>query len=183
LPGEAAVGFSRFLGRRGLISMTGTIDRDRSLGLNGGARWMASPALALLAGFAYRPEDESPAVRPGAGIEIGVGSLAVGYAFAPASDAPATHHVSLRFVKGTTEPRLEAGEPQASPSAWAVWGGTHRTEAGAAAEVHALEVQDVRGAVIIPHEDGTFRVRIAGHLKENEARELASLLHADALPE
>ncbi len=215
LPAEAAIGVTRSILGSGIASLTGTIDRDRVVGLSGGARWAASSSFALMLGAGYRPGDADPAIRPGGGVEITVGSVGVAYAFAPDPEGLATHHVSLRFLGHTREPgietsRLPAVEPkheegiQASPlppvaethepgieasrlppkpATWAVWGGTHRTREGAMSEVHALEMQHVEGATIVPGLDGWFRVRVATRLVESDAKALAHILNANAVPE
>lgn len=183
LPSTAVLGLSGPIRHLGVLSLTGGLDRDRSLSLSGGARWTPANAFAFLAGFSYRTENVDHAILPAAGIEINMGSVGVGYAYAPSADAPPTHHLSLRLSGAAHERRTGDASHPPSPTNWIVWGGMHRSQSGAQAEVRALETQGVSGAAIVPGNDGSFRVQIAVHLGEKEAIELARRLHAEAVPE
>jgi hypothetical protein len=94
-----------------------------------------------------------------------------------------THHISLKFIGRSHDRGSMASILPAQPPSWAVWGGFHRTREGAMTEVRALEMQHVKGATIVSDPEGNFRVRIASHLAETDARDLAHILNASAMPE
>jgi len=182
LPAEIAGGIQRRFGRS-TLSVTGTMDRDHDLGLNGGGRWDATAALAFFAGLSHRAADSSNDIRPAAGVEVAVGSLGFAYSYAAAADGAGAHHLSLSLAARECARPAAQGGARIQHRTWAVWGGTHRSRESAEAEARALGSQHVENATIVPDAEGTFRVRIAAHLDETAAESLARQFGATPSPE
>jgi hypothetical protein len=195
LPAEFTFSARSDVRRRATLGLVATRDRDGEMRGSLASRVRLNGGVSLMAGTRYEGAADSQPVRGSAGLEVQLGALMIGYALTPGDALGSGHVVSVRFTRTRSQrsapvlaapppdpvlrPSLAFGESGVpAPATYVVWGGIHRTPESATAEVRALRAQRLPGADVIALDDGTYRVRIARHLLQEEATLLARRLQA-----
>ncbi len=195
LPAEFTLTARSDARRRATLGLGATRDRDGEMRGTLASRVRLHGGVSLMAGMRYEGAADAGPVRGSAGLEVQLGALEVGYALTPGDELGSGHVVSVRFTRMQPErstavsaapvpapvsrPVPPSGEPAIpAPATYVVWGGLHRSPASATAEIRALRAQKVLGADVIALDDGTYRVRIARHLQQEEASRLAQRIQA-----